>query len=219
MKILNTVEPISVTTLELGVVTSSILQLNAKGGEINYGAGLWPFETSVNAVEASTIYDQYKSYVDEIMNTVRQSTIRTIISVGIDADFNDMLAENCDDKYEIVMIPNSQYVDGKRIKRNYSKGNIHIVTPHQAWEGHMGINTIIVVPIFKLADDSIYMYSYPRRFMGSDVNRYSFRCISLELLPAIQDLDYRTSPASPELCELSQIEGKYFNQVLTFKLQ
>lgn len=215
----NSIEAISVTTLELGVVTSSILQLKAKKGEINYNAGLWPFEKSVDTVEASTVYNQYKSYVKEIINIARQSTIKTIISVGIEADLNDILAESCDDQYELVMIPNSQYVDKKRIKRNYSEGNIHVVTPHQAWEAYMGINTIIVVPIFRLADDSIYMYSYPRRFMGSDVNRYSFRCISLELLPSILDLDYRISPASPELCELSQIEGKYFNQVLTFKSQ
>ena len=100
--------------------------------------------------------------------------------------------------------------------RNYDKTTVHITSPHQAWESFMGINTLVVVPIFKLSDNTLYMYSYPRRFMGSDVNQYSFNCISLELLPMISNLDYRFSPVAPELCGLSHIEGKYFTCQLNF---
>lgn len=213
---LNSIESIPSTSLELGLVTSSILQLEAKKGNVNYAAGLWPFEQSVYSIGVSEVLAQYNAYVNTIVNIAQQSTISTIITVGIESSLNDILAVLCEEKYQIVMIPNSQHVDSKRIKMNYNTYSTHVVDPYRAWETYMGINTIIVVPIFRLGDGSIYMYSYPRRFMGSDVNKYSFRCIALELLPAIQDLDYRTSPAAPELCELSNIEGKYFNMTLTF---
>lgn len=207
---------ISSTSLELGLVTSSILQLSVNKNTVNNEEGLWPYEEEVQNISSESILAKYKYYVKEIIEMTRQTTIRNIISVGMEAELNDILVQSCNQKCNMVIIPNSQNVDFKRIKRNYDKITVHITSPHQAWESFMGINTLVVVPIFKLSDNTLYMYSYPRRFMGSDVNQYSFNCISLELLPMISNLDYRFSPVAPELCGLSHIEGKYFTCQLNF---
>lgn len=207
---------ISSTSLELGLVTSSILQLAVNQYTVNHEEGLWPYEEEVQIIGSESILTQYKYYVKEVMEMTKQTTIRNIISVGMEAELNDILVQSCNQTCNIVIIPNSQYVDFKRIKRNYDKTTVHITSPHQAWESFMGINTLVIVPIFRLSDNTLYMYSYPRRFMGSDVNQYSFNCISLELLPMVSNLDYRFSPVAPELCELSHIEGKYFTSQLTF---
>lgn len=176
---------ISSTSLELGLVTSSILQLSVNKNTVNNEEGLWPYEEEVQNISSESILAKYKYYVKEIIEMTRQTTIRNIISVGMEAELNDILVQSCNQKCNMVIIPNSQNVDFKRIKRNYDKTTVHITSPHQAWESFMGINTLVVVPIFKLSDNTLYMYSYPRRFMGSDVNQYSFNCISLELLPMI----------------------------------
>lgn len=216
MDTMHNIQYISSTSLELGLVTSSILQLSVNKNIVNYEVGLWPYEEGVLMISSESILDKYQSYIDEILELAAQTTIRNIISVGMEAEFNDILIRLYHQKFNMIIIPNSQNVDIERIKRNYDKTTVYIASPHQAWESFMGINTLVIVPVFRLSDNTLYMYSYPRRFMGSDVNQYSFCCMSVELLPIIQTLDYRFSPAAPELCELSHIEGKYFTRQLIF---
>jgi len=141
--------------------------------------------------------------------------VNKIIFAGMESFLSDYMYENYGDTYKMVMIPNSQLVDVDRIRMNYDD-NIVITNPFNACEWAT-VNTLIVVPVFCLMDYTLYAYSYPRRLLGSDVAKCCFRTIAVELLPAIQGLDYRTSPYSPELRELSQIDSDFFNKIFTFK--
>ena len=112
---------ISSTSLELGLVTSSILQLSVNKNTVNNEEGLWPYEEEVQNISSESILAKYKYYVKEIIEMTKQTTIRNIISVGMEAELNDILVQSCNQKCNMVIIPNSQNVDFKRIKRNYDK--------------------------------------------------------------------------------------------------
>lgn len=82
---------ISSTSLELGLVTSSILQLSVNKNTVNNEEGLWPYEEEVQNISSESILAKYKYYVKEIIEMTRQTTIRNIISVGMEAELNDIL--------------------------------------------------------------------------------------------------------------------------------
>lgn len=206
--------PIANPSLELGLASSSIIQLFAKNGQVDYSSGLWPYEEEVNKIGATEVCLQYEAFTRDIDHLLQSTGVDKIIFVGMESFLSDYMCESYGNKYKIVMIPNSQSVDVERIKMNYGD-NVIITNPFNACEW-VTVNTLIVVPTFSLMDNTLYGYSYPRRFLGSDVVKYSFRTIAVELLPAIQ-LDYRTSPYSPELRELSLIDLDLFNKILTFK--
>ncbi len=200
---------------ELGFISSACVQLDAKKGiNVDYSSGLWPYEQEVQQIGTKAVSVRYKEFVSTILGFIETSSVSKIITVGMEALLNDLLSIEVPNKLKI-MIPNTTDVDVERIKLNYNGDNSIIANPYQALE-YVGANTLVIVPIFRLNDNSLYMYNYARRFMGSDVAQYSFCCLALELLPAIQSLDYRTAPYSPELRELSNIEGKYFHKTLTF---
>jgi hypothetical protein len=200
---------------ELGFVSSACVQIDAKKGKsVDYSSGLWPFEQEVQQIGTKSVTLRYEEFVGDILSLIESTSVSKIITVGMEAMLNDLISIKVADKMKI-MIPNTSDVDVERIKLNYEGYNSVIVNPYQALE-YVGANTLVVVPIFRLNDNSLYMYNYARRFMGSDVAHYSFCCLALELLPAIQSLDYRTAPYSPELRELSNIEGIYFRKTLTF---
>jgi hypothetical protein len=199
---------------ELGFVSSAIVQLDAKKGNIDYSAGLWPYEQEVQQIGTKAVSNKYNEFVANILSFIETTSVSKIITVGMEATLNDLLSIKIPDKLKL-MIPNSTDVDVDRIRLNYSNDNSIILNPYQALE-YVGANTLVIVPIFRLNDNSLFMYNYSRRFMGGDVAHYSFCCLALELLPAIQTLDYRTAPYSPELRELSNIEGKYFHKTLSF---
>lgn len=208
------IHPIQNPSLELGFVSSVVVQLDAKNGEVDYTSGLWPFEQEVQLIGTVSVRSKYNEFIQRIIKLIESTSVSKIITVGMEALLNDLISKQTEGKLKI-MIPNTTEVDIERIKMNYEDSNSIISTPYGALE-YIGANTLVIVPIFKLNDNSIYMYNYARRFMGSDVSQYSFCCVGLELLPSIKSMDYRTSPYSPELRDLSHIEGKYFHKIFTF---
>lgn len=208
------ISSITSPSLELGLVSSSIIQSRAKNGQVDYSSGLWAYEEGVNEIGADKVCRQYDAFTREIVQFLQSTKADKIIFAGMESFLCDYMCENYGNTYRIVMIPNSQLVDVGRIKMNYAE-NVIITNPFNACEW-VTANTLIVVPIFRLKDSAIYGYSYPRRFLGNDVTKYGFRTIAVELLPAIP-FDYRTSPHCPELKELSPIDSDSFNETLTFK--
>ena len=201
-------------SLELGLVSSSIIQSRAKDGQVDYLSGLWVYEDEVNKIGTAEVCCQYNAFTKEIGCLLKSTKVDKIIFAGMESFLCDCMCENYGNIYRIVMIPNSQVVDTERIKMNYDE-SIIITNPFNACEW-VTVNTLIVVPIFSLMDNTIYGYSYPRRFLGNDIAKDSYRTIAVELLPAIP-LDYRTPPYSPELSELSPLDSDLFNKILAFK--
>lgn len=211
---INKIHPIQNPSLELGIVSSAVVQLDAKNGEVDYSSGLWPFEQEVQLIGTGSVRYKYKEFIQNIIRLIDTTSVSKIITVGMEALLNDLISKQTAGKLKI-MIPNTTDVDIERIIMNYEDSDSIVLNPYQAL-GYVGANTLVIVPVFKLNDDTIYMYNYARRFMGSDVSQYSFCCVGLELLPSIKSMDYRTSPYSPELRDLSHIEGKYFHKIFTF---
>ena len=203
------------SSLELGLASSTPIQLCAKNGQVDYSSGLWAYEEVVNNIGISEVYRRHKTFTKEIVNLLQSTQVNKIILAGMESILCDYMYEEYRDKYKIIMIPNSQFVDIERIKMNYDDDNVIITNPVNACDW-VTINTLVVVPVFRLMDDSLYGYAYPRRFLGDDVIKDSYRTIAVELLPAIP-LDYRTPPYSPELRELRFIDTDLFNKILTFK--
>ena len=202
---------LSVATLELGVVTSSLLELN--NNEKEY-IGFSPYKAEIKKLGLTSILEQYKRYVNSILEIAKKSKIRTILSVGYEAKLIDFLAESCR-KYELVILPNTQDVDFKRIEKNYPNNNISVLSPFDAFEQYRSIRTLVIVPAFRLADDSWQVYTYPNFFLTEDLKSYCFMEIIVEILPMIQEMDYRTSRMSPELRHFSETEYN-FDKILTF---
>ena len=205
---------IAISSQELGIASSSKLELEATNGKVNRNSGLWPYEEEVNKIGGIEICRQYESYTKEIAGALQPTKVNKIVFAGMESILCDYMCENYKNTYKIIMIPNSPLVDAKRIKMNYDNNNIIVTNPFIACEWAT-INTIIIVPVFRLSDNTLYAYSYPRRFLGSDVVRYCFRTVAVELLPAIQGLDYRTPPS----LELSKIDLELINKIFTFKSQ
>lgn len=202
---------LSVATLELGVVTSSFLELNNNEKE---HVGFSPYKAEIKKLGLTSILEQYKRYVNSILEIAKKTSIRTILSVGYEAKLIDFLAESCR-KYELVILPNTQDVDFKRIEKNYPNNNIRVLSPFDAFEQYRSIKTLVIVPAFRLADDSWQIYSYPKFFLTEDLKSYCFMEIIVEMLPTIQEMDYRTSRMSPELRHFSETEYN-FDKILTF---
>ena len=215
MKI-NTITPIANPSFELGFASASTIQLDAKNGQVDHSAGLWPYEVSIQQIGIGEIYRQYKSFIDDIASTLQSTIVNKIIFVGIESILIDYIVENYGNIYKIIMIPNAQQVDVERIKMNYDNKNVVIANPFNACEW-VSSNTLIVTMIFRFEDDTLHTYSYSRRFLGNDIIKYCCRLFAIEVLPVIQGLDFRTPPHSPEIRELAPIEPEYFNKILTFK--
>ena len=141
---------LSVATLELGVVTSSFLELNNNEKEhLEFS----PYKAEIKKLGSTSILGQYKRYVNRILDIAKKSNIRTILSVGYEAKFIDLLAESCH-KYELVILPNTQDVDFERIEKNYPNNKIRVLSPFDAFEQYRSIKTLVIVPAFRLADNS-----------------------------------------------------------------
>lgn len=202
---------LSVATLELGVVTSSFLELNNNEKEhVRFS----PYKAEIKKLGLTSILEQYKRYVNSILEIAKKTSIRTILSVGYEAKLIDFLAESCR-KYELVILPNTQDVDFKRIEKNYPYNDVKVLTPFDAFEQYRSIKTLVIVPAFRLADDSWQVYSYPKFFLTEDLKSYCFMEIILQMLPTIQEMDYRTPRMSPELRHFSETEYN-FDKILTF---
>ena len=200
--------------LELGLAHIAALNLKAKNGQVDYSSGSWAYEEVVKNIGITEVYRRHKDFAKEIANLLQSTQVNKIIFAGMESILCDCMCENYGDKYKLIMIPNSQLVDVERIKMNYDDSVI-ITNPYNACE-FVTINTLVVVPVFRLSDNTLFGYSYPRRFIGDDITKDCFRTVAVELLPAIP-LDYRTPLYSPELRELSSIDSDFFNKILTFK--
>lgn len=207
---MNKISPIA---LEIGIVKSSMLEMQANNGAINQSSGLWPYEKSVASVGADNIREQYAMYVERLLEVTDKSGAETIVSVGMESLFNDLIARK-NKRYGLVLIPNSNEVDAARIKRNYDDRTV-VVNPYVG-QNYLG-NTTVAVPVFRLADGSLYMYAYSKFFINDNVKNYCYKTMGFEMLPVLKDLDYRFPPTSRELMSLSSIDESFFSEVLTFK--
>ena len=207
---MNKISPIA---LEIGIVKSSMLEMKANDGIINHSSGLWPYEKTVASVGAEKICERYSMYVDRLLEVADKSGAETIISAGTESLFNDLIA--CKNKkYGLVLIPNSKEVDALRMKRNYDDRTV-VVNPYTG-QNYLG-NTIVAVPIFRFADGSLFMYAYSKFFINENVKNYCYKTMGFEMLPVLEDLDYRFPPTSCELKNLSSIDESFFSEVLSFK--
>ena len=152
-------------------------------------------------------------YVERLLEVTDKSGAETIVSVGMESLFNDLIARK-NKRYGLVLIPNSNEVDAARIKRNYDDRTV-VVNPYVG-QNYLG-NTTVAVPVFRLADGSLYMYAYSKFFINDNVKNYCYKTMGFEMLPVLKDLDYRFPPTSRELMSLSSIDESFFSEVLTFK--
>lgn len=205
----------SVATLELGVVTSSIIELKSSSRYESTAFSL--FKATINQCGYETISKQYRKYVDEILQIVERTKIKRILTVGYEAKFIDLLADSCKEynELELVIIPNSQDVDFDRIQNNYPDNNVRVLSPFEAWECCRSITTLVVVPVIRLADESWQAYSFPNFFLTDDLKEYTYMDIVVEMLPPVEGIDYRTSRILSDLCHFSEIEYD-FDKILTY---
>lgn len=204
---------ISALNLEIGIVKSSLIGIKANDGLVDYSSALWPYEKSVAAVNADCIRSQYSKYAGRIFDVASKLKVENIISVGMESPFNDIMM-NVNKDFNIVIIPNSPDVDTERIQKNYTSRTI-VEHPYNGYN-YLG-NSIVVVPTYRLGDNTVYMYSYSKHFINENVKNYSYCTIAVEMLPSIKDLDYRTPPSSCELVVLSSINESFFTETLSFK--
>jgi len=204
---------LSPLNLEIGLVKSSLIGINANNGLIDYSSALWPYEKSVASVKEDTIQLQYSKYADNILDIATKLNVDNIISVGMESMFNDTIVDG-NHEFDIVIIPNSPAVDTERIQKNYTNRTV-VENPYNG-HNYLG-NTIVVIPIYRLGDNTVFMYSYSKFFINENVRNYSYRTIAVEMLPTIKDLDYRTPPSSYELEALASIKESFFTEVLSFQ--
>jgi len=198
-------------TLELGILSAAIIKKSILSS-IDYDDATWAFDEK--------IYSQHESNglamkMNDITGTIAETLnsnnrINTLICVGYESMLFDNLIPKLKKNKKVIVMPNSPESDTERMSQNYTDYNVSFTNPFSAWD-YVTPSSMVLIPFLTLSDQTIWVYRYPRRFLGTDLRSNSFRCYGIELLT---ELDIENGYSPIELAPFSQIEDKYFNSVL-----
>lgn len=197
--------------LELGILSSAIIKKSILSS-IDYGDAAWAFDEQICSYNENyglnTKLNAIAEAIAEPINSNKR--INTLICVGYESLLIDALIPKLKQNKKVIILPNSPEDDTERMSQNYTDFNVTFSNPFSAWD-YVTPSTMILILFLTLSDQTIWVYRYPRRFLGSDLRTNSFRSYGIELLPELQ-IENGYSPV--ELAPFSQIENKYFNSVL-----
>jgi hypothetical protein len=169
---------------ELGLLSAALMVL--KGMSIFVGDPLASFQYRINYWS-----DDFNMLLDiaarEIRDLVRKGRkLNKVIFLGYESILMDKITELIDPQKEIIVIPNSPFVNFSRIEMNHNKvGNFSVEEIYRAWE-IIGNAAIVFVPFFELQDGSYWVYRYCSPILNELLYSKARTIIGIKMLSEIQ---------------------------------